>query len=69
MNVATKSFTTDFKFTAKNGSRLLSTLENTNVVDVDRINESTQRQRVSDVKSSEHIQSIMSSFLGEKGRI
>lgn len=65
MSVATKSFTTDFKLTAKNGSRLLSTLENANVVDVERINESTQRQRVRDVKSKEHIQSIMSSFLGQ----
>lgn len=63
--MATESFTTDFNFTAEDGASLLSTLESASIVDGKRLNESIQRQHVSDVKTNEHLQFIMFSFTGQ----
>ncbi|MFY7868975.1 MAG: hypothetical protein ACOVQN_05690 [Exiguobacterium sp.] len=60
--MATNSFTTDIHFTASDGKSLLSTLESASVVDEEHIH----CQRVRDVKTDEHIQFIMFSFLGQK---
>ncbi|MBQ6459134.1 MAG: hypothetical protein IJJ35_05995 [Exiguobacterium sp.] len=60
--MATKSFTTDFKFTTKSGSKLLNALEHSNVVNLDRIRETERQQRVEEIKSNTQLVSIMNSF-------
>ena len=58
--MATKSFTSEFKFNQKSGSKLASALEKSRRVE-HRIN-----QPVNDVTRTESIQKIMDSFLKGK---
>lgn len=55
--MATKSFQTDFKFTAKTGAKLVSAIESSKRVDHEI------RQKVTTIKDKQTINNIMSSFL------
>lgn len=55
--MATKSFTTDFKFTKKNGAKLINAIESSRSVKL-HITKPTHN-----ATSKEEIQSIMDSFL------
>lgn len=57
--MATKSFQTDFKFTAKTGAKLVSAIESSKRVDHEI------RQKVTTIKDKQTINNIMSSFLGK----
>ncbi|HHU19303.1 MAG TPA: hypothetical protein GXZ58_03525 [Bacilli bacterium] len=58
--MATKSFTTEFKFGRRNAQNLISAIENSKKVD-HKIN-----QKVSEVTDQESIDSIMESFFKRK---
>lgn len=58
--MATKSFTSEFKFNQKSSSKLASALEKSKRVDY------KPKQNVNDVTKTESVQKIMESFLKGK---
>ncbi len=59
--MATQSFLTDFKFTAKSGKNILEAIENS------KTNEHVFSQKVTVVKDKEVINKMMDSLLGARG--
>ncbi|WP_187370481.1 hypothetical protein [Virgibacillus salexigens] len=57
--MATKSFTSEFKFTQKNANGLMNAIENSKKVT------HTINQKVSNVNEKKNIDSIMNSFFGK----
>jgi hypothetical protein len=58
--MATKSFTSEFKFNQKASSKLIDAIEKSKRVDYEI------KQTINDVVQAEKIQKIMESFLGDK---
>lgn len=57
--MATKSFTTEFKFKSKNGYKLLQAIENSRPID------HSFNQKVTDIKDKEELDKILDSFVKE----
>lgn len=60
MVMATKSFLTDFKFTAKSGKKIINAIENS------RTSEHVISQRVDLVRNTNKINNMMDSFFGAR---
>lgn len=58
--MATKSFLTEFKFSAKSGKKIIDAIENS------KTREHVLNQKVEVVRDSESINNLMDSFLGAR---